>query len=152
MTMSKLRTTTLKSDGRGGKNNKRNQPSSKGNSDKGRGPGGQSNKDSNSAGSQKSQTPGDLSRRGPAPSVTQNRHSNLFRPGSDVVKNKRCYNSDELGHLAKDCPKPRKPRKQRPRWRDRVQSLVSELYSSKPPDDQTAVLEHWQNTVGAFLS
>ena len=112
----------------------------------------------NSAGSSRLTKPSvlsDLQRRGPTPSVTRNQHINLFRPGPDSVKNKRCFNCDKLGHLAKDCPDPKRPRRQRPRWRDRVQALVTELYGSKPADDSTshdALVEHWQSTVHAFLS
>ena len=105
----------------------------------------------------KTPAPADLARRGPAPALNNNQHSNLWRPNANSLKNKRCYNCDEFGHLAKDCSKPKRPRNQRPRWRDRVQSLVSELYSSKPePDspgvDEDALVQHWQETVGAFLS
>ena len=153
MTMSKLRSSTQKGEFKGNKGNKKPPPSTKGNSDKGKGPNNHSNKDGPS--NRKPHPSDDLHRRGPAPSVTQNRHSNLFRPGPDSLKNRRCYNCDEVGHIAKDCPKPRRPRRQRPQWRDRVQSLVSELYSSKPGEDEpdeNALLGHWQDTVGAFLS
>ena len=39
----------------------------------------------------------DLKRAGPAPPVTRNTHPRLFRPGPDALKNKHCFNCDELG-------------------------------------------------------
>ena len=149
MTMSKLRTSTLKVNSKGSKGGQKT-PSPANGKTPTRQPG-----KIPTPGADKTRLSGDLQRRGPAPSVTQNRHSNLFRPSADSLKNKRCYNCDQLGHLAKDCPKPRRPRRQRPQWKDRVQSLVSELYSAKPSEeegDRGALLQHWQDTVGAFLS
>ena len=57
----------------------------------------------------------DLHRRGPAPPVTRNQHSNLFRPGPNDFRHKRCFNCDKVGHVAKDCPDPKRPRRQKPR-------------------------------------
>lgn len=96
----------------------------------------------------------DHQRTGPAPPGNRNVHSRLFRPGPDAIKNKRCFNCDELGHLAKDCPKPKRPRRMRPRWRNKVQSLVSELTSSLDPahPDSEQLSHQWQGAISAFMS
>ena len=95
-------------------------------------------------------------RRGPAPPVTVNQHSTLFqqtgkgggpahsrsadlrkggvnagRP-STPVDTRKCYNCNKVGHIAKDCPHPKRPRKmrltrKRNHWRDRLAGAVSEL-------------------------
>ena len=66
----------------------------------------------------------DRKRQGPAPPVTSNRHSNLFfRPPDSSSKIRAtpanihegwtCYNCNKKGHIAKDCPLPRQPRRMR---------------------------------------
>ena len=151
--MNKLRRSAKKPDDKGNRTERNSLLSKRGGGDK---PKGDGPKGSAGSTTQNQPAPSELQRRGPAPSVTRNRHNNLFRPSADFLKNKRCYNCDELGHLAKDCLKPKRPRRQRSRWKDRVQSLVSsELYELRPTDemsDDKSIVEHWKNTVEAFLS
>ena len=153
MVMNKLRRSAKKPDDKGNRTERNSLLSKRGGGDK---PKGDGPKGSAGSTTQNQPAPSELQRRGPAPSVTRNRHNNLFRPSADFLKNKRCYNCDELGHLAKDCLKPKRPRRQRSRWKDRVQSLVSsELYELRPTDemsDDKSIVEHWKNTVEAFLS
>ena len=105
--------------------------------------------DPNSGGSRQAHRPKDLSRTGPAPPVNVNKHGNLFRPGMDRNRNRRCFNCDQMGHIAKDCPQPRRARQHRPGWKKRMPALVTEL-RTLPQDQQTS--EAWQQVISSFMA
>ena len=72
-------------------------------------------------------------RRGPAPTVTTNNHSRLFRPPPKPVKDltnredRTCYNCGKKGHIAKDCTEPRRPRAMKQSWKSHIQGAVANL-------------------------
>ena len=81
-------------------------------------------------------------RTGPATPVTQNKHNMLFRKQAPALNkvttspkgtdDRDCFNCGEKGHIAKDCPHPKRPRRMRTQnkraiWRNRLTSFMAEL-------------------------
>ena len=93
----------------------------------------------------------DSLRKGPAPTVTTNKHSQLFfrqKRNPIPLSEKTCFNCGKKGHLAKDCKEKRRPRNMRDQsWRQRVPALAAELGLV-----QESIPQQWMDTLRAFIA
>lgn len=90
-------------------------------------------------------------RSGPAPLVTRNDHSRLFRnqPSQRDLSKVVCYNCGEMGHMAKDCSQPKRPRTMRKNISTKIQGMMAEILSDLGEDNDGG---NWDEEITALVS